>query len=356
MSSHTLRELAGLVGGEFSGDENLMIKGLNSIELAEETEITFITQANMLESLLQSRAAACIVPMDMETALKMAVIRTRHPDVAAAIIHNHFLTRPFEAKGINSKAHVGENCTISKNVSIGPMVCIGDSVTIGERVVFHPGVVVGADSVISDDTVLHANVTIADKTIIGKRVIIHSGAVIGSDGFGFATDPANGIHVKRPQVGNVRIDDDVEIGANTCIDRAAFGTTWIQSGVKIDNLVQIAHNVVVGSGSILVSQVGIAGSTTLGRHVVLGGATAVAGHLHLDDGVMAAARSGVHNNQPKGAIIGGAPAFEIKKWAKSTAAYARLPDMVKDLRRLRKEVDRLSSSLLKDCKEENREE
>jgi UDP-3-O-[3-hydroxymyristoyl] glucosamine N-acyltransferase len=185
---------------------------------------------------------------------------------------------------------------------------------------------------------------VADRCVIGRRVILHHGAVIGSDGFGFATDRM-GVHYKKPQVGTVQIDDDVEIGANACVDRAAFGTTWIKSGARIDNLVMVGHNVVVGENSILVAQVGISGSTTLGRNVVLGGKVGVAGHLHLGDQVMAAAMSGIHSNLPNGAIVGGAPAFEAKSWSRATAAFSRLPDMVKEMRRLRKEVDRLSGLL-----------
>ncbi len=352
MNTFTVKELAVLVDGEVVGDADLVLRGLNSLELSGKDEIAFISQAKMIEKLQDAKCGACIIHKSVEVELSIPLIRVQHPEVAAAIIHNYFLDSVFEAKGISSKAYVGEDCEISSEVTINPMVCVGDRVRIGKRVILHPGVVIGDDSVIGNDTVLHANVSIASKTLIGKRVIIHSGTVIGSDGFGYATDPAVGVHVKRPQVGNVRIDDDVEIGANSCVDRATFGTTWIQSGVKIDNLVQIAHNVVVGSGSILVSQVGIAGSTTLGNYVILGGATAVAGHLHLGDGVKVAALSGVHNNQPKGAVVGGAPAFDIKKWAKSTAAYARLPDMVKDLRRLRREVDRLVNNSEKDCNKE----
>ena len=174
--------------------------------------------------------------------------------------------------------------------------------------------------------------------------MLYHGVVIGSDGFGFATDRM-GCHHKKPQVGIVRIDDEVEIGANSCVDRAAFGVTWIKSGTRIDNLVMVGHNVVVGENSVLVAQVGIAGSTTLGRNVVIGAKTGIAGHLRISDQVMAAAMSGIHNDQPKGAILGGVPAIDVKKWGRSAAAYNRLPEMVKELRRLRKEVERLQTEV-----------
>jgi UDP-3-O-[3-hydroxymyristoyl] glucosamine N-acyltransferase len=228
------------------------------------------------------------------------VLVAEQPAVAAARIHAFLLAEPFQARGVHPSAVVGEGCTLPQAVTVGPLVCLGDRVVLGERVTIHPGAVIGSDTVIGDDTVIHANVTVADRCTIGRRVILHHGAVIGSDGFGFATDRM-GVHYKKPQVGTVQIDDDVEIGANACVDRAAFGTTWIKSGARIDNLVMVGHNVVVGENSILVAQVGISGSTTLGRNVVLGGKVGVAGHLHLGDQVMAAAMSGIHSNLPNGA-------------------------------------------------------
>jgi len=339
----TLQQLADLVEGSVEGDPHLLVRGLNGIEQAGPGEITFILDKKQLPLPAICQAGACIVPVGAGP-LAIPSIVTQQPAVAAARIHTFMLATPFVAQGIHPAAVIGNGCTIPKQVSIGPLVCLGERVVLGERVAIHPGAVIGSDTVIGDDSIIHANVTVAEKCTIGKRVTLHHGAVIGSDGFGFATD-ARGHHYKKPQVGIVRIDDDVEIGANSCVDRAAFGVTWIKSGVRIDNLVMIGHNVVVGENSILVSQAGIAGSTTLGRNVVLGAKVGVAGHLHLGDQVMAAAMSGIHNNQPMGAVIGGAPAFEAKKWGRATAAFSRLPEMVKELRRLRKEVDRLTGLL-----------
>lgn len=336
----TLQQLADLVGGRVEGEPDLPIRGLNGIEYAQPGEITFILDKKQLPLVENCRASACIVPVGTGP-LGMAAIVSEQPSVAAARIHSFLLSSPFAAQGIHTSAVIGADCILPPEVSIGPLVCLGDRVVLGERVTIHPGAVIGSDTRIGDDTIIHANVTVAERCTIGHRVILHHGAVIGSDGFGFATD-ARGCHHKKPQVGTVRIDDDVEIGANSCVDRAAFGVTWIKSGARIDNLVMVGHNVVVGEHSILVAQAGIAGSTTLGRNVVLGAKVGVAGHLHLDDQVMAAAMSGIHNNQPKGARIGGCPAFEAKAWGRSTAAFSRLPEMVRELRRLRKEVDRLT--------------
>ncbi|HBI14357.1 MAG TPA: UDP-3-O-(3-hydroxymyristoyl)glucosamine N-acyltransferase [Desulfobulbaceae bacterium] len=336
---YTLDELAGLVGGRVVGDGNLRVSGLNSLDLAGSDEITFLVSAKMVERLAASRAAACIVPEGVEPG--RACIQVADPDYAATLIHRHFLGLPFQATGVHPTAQVGSGCEIPPAVAIGAYVCIGDRVRIGSQVSVGPGTVIGNDSIIGDNAILYANVTIYERTVIGSRVIIHSGAVIGADGFGYATDRATGVHLKKPQVGFVQIDDDVEIGANTCVDRGAFGPTRVRRGAKIDNLVMVAHNVDIGEDSILVAHVGIAGSTILGRNVVLGGMTAVKGHLQIGDRVMAAAMSGVHSNLPAGSVVGGAPAFDIKKWGRATAAYARLPEMVKEIRELRKELDRL---------------
>jgi len=338
--TYTLNELAALVGGKVIGNGNLRVTGLNAIERAESGEITFATSPQAAQKLAGSRAAACIVSPEIKDPV-LPAIQVDNPDFAAAVIHNHFLARPFQAQGIHPSAHIGTDCLIPAEVSIGPLACIGDRVRLGLRVTIYPGAVVGDDAEIGDDTILYANVTIAERTVIGSRVIIHSGAAIGSDGFGYATDKS-GQHLKKPQVGNVRIDDDVEIGANTCVDRAAFGTTRIRKGVKIDNLVMVAHNVDIGENSILVGQVGIAGSTTLGRNVLLGARAGLAGHLQIGDRVMVAAMSGVHGDLADGSVVGGVPAFDIKKWGRATAAYARLPDMLKEIRQLRREIDRLT--------------
>lgn len=339
----TLQQLADLVEGRVEGNPHLVMRGLNGIEQAGPDELTFILESKQLPLPAACQAGACIVPADAGS-LSIASIVTDQPAVAAARIHTFFLAAPFAAQGIHPSAVIGSGCTIPSQVSIGPLVCLGERVVLGERVTIHAGAVIGSDTVIGDDTVIHAHVTVAERCTIGQRVILNHGAVIGSDGFGFATD-ARGRHYKKPQVGTVRIDDEVEIGALSCVDRAAFGVTWVKAGAKIDNLVMVGHNVVIGENSVLVAQVGVAGSTTLGRNVVLGAKVGVAGHLHLGDQVMAAAMSGVHNNQPNGAVIGGAPAFAVKSWGKATAVFSRLPEMAKELRRLRKEVDRLAGLL-----------
>ncbi len=344
MKTATLQELAGLVNGTVTGDGGLVISGFNSLELAQSGELSFIISATMTDQLSQTKAVACIVPDGVED-VSIPVIQVENPDLAAAKIHNYLLDHKFSARGIHPSAVIGKDAQLGKQITIDPLVHIGDNVRIGERVTLHSGVMIGDDVEIGDDCELHANAVVAYGCVLGKNVVLHHGAIIGSDGFGFASDPATGEHVSKPQVGNVQLDDDVQVGANSCIDRAAFGTTHVKKGVRIDNLVMVGHNCVLGENSILVGQVGVAGSTTLGRNVVLGARAGLAGHIHLDDGVMVAGMAGVHNNQKKGAVIGGIPAFDIKKWSRASAAYTRLPDMVRQLRKLRKQVDELTALL-----------
>ncbi|HIJ79306.1 MAG: UDP-3-O-(3-hydroxymyristoyl)glucosamine N-acyltransferase [Desulfobulbaceae bacterium] len=331
-----LSDLALLVKGQLLGDGDTMITGVADLDAAGCGDITFVADEKRAGNLQGLQASAVIAPLGVEDIMLPAIL-VADPYLAVAKIHSFFLHKSFKATGIHDRAVIGADCLLSSEVCIGPMVVVGDRVRIGERVTMYPGVVVGDDAEIGDDVVLHANVNVGARCLIGNRVIVHGGTVIGGDGFGYAVDE-KGHHLKRPQVGIVQIDDDVEIGANACVDRATFGKTWIKQGVKIDNLVQIAHNVVVGEHSIIVAQVGIAGSATTGHHVVLGGQAAVNGHIHLGDGVMVAAKSGVHNNVEPGTVLAGIPAIAHKKWLRASAVYGKLPDLVKELRGLKKAV------------------
>ncbi|MDH3359651.1 MAG: UDP-3-O-(3-hydroxymyristoyl)glucosamine N-acyltransferase, partial [Desulfobulbaceae bacterium] len=334
--------LAVMVDGEVVGDPETLVHAFADIDGAEAGDITFIVKSAKMGLLADCRASAVIVPLDAEEIDRPAIM-VRDPYLAGAIIQQFFLAEPFVATGVHAAAHIGEQCALSEQISIGPMVVLGNRVTVGERVVLHPGVVVGDDVVIGDDSVLHANVSIRSGCRIGARVIIHDGSVVGSDGFGYATDSL-GQHVKRPHIGTVHIDDDVEIGANVCIDRGTFGATWIKQGVKIDNLVQVAHNVVIGENSLLVSQAGIAGSSELGRNVVLGGQVAVTGHLKLGDRVMVAGKSGVINSREAGEVVAGIPAIPHKTWLRSSAAFAKLPELNKRVRTLEKIITELTDN------------
>ena len=328
----TVKMLAEMVSGQVEGDETVELIGFAPLNNADVEEISFLAKEKDATQLGKSNAGAFIVPLAVQDGCGKPLIRVKDPYLAVAIIHNYFIEKPFVSRGVHPQAFIGENCNLNSDITIGPMAVIGDRVTIAERVTIEAGAVIGDDVKIDADSTIKSNATIAHESTIGARVTIHSGTVVGSDGYGYSTNE-RGEHVKRPQVGTVCIEDDVEIGANCAIDRAAYGITLIKSGAKVDNLVQVAHNVVIGENSLIVAQVGLAGSTILGRNVVMGGQSGTKGHITLEDRVMVAARGGVHNNQSKGAIIGGTPAIPVRNWAKSCAIFARLPELQKNVRR-----------------------
>lgn len=323
--------LASMVNGQVEGDGSVKVRGFAPLGSAGDVEISFLAKVKDEELLATSSGRAFIVPLEIKNNHGKLVIRVKDPYLAVAVIHSYLIEKSFINKGIHPRAYVGEECIIGKEITVAPLAVVGDRVTLGERVTLESGAVIGDNVTIGEDSTIKANVTIACDCTIGSRVTIHSGTVVGSDGYGYSANE-RGEHVKRPQVGIVRIDDDVEIGANCAIDRAAYGTTWIKSGTKIDNLVQVAHNVIIGENSLIVAQVGLAGSTTLGRNVVMGGQSATSGHVVLEDQVMVAARGAVHNDQPKGAVLGGAPGIPIRQWAKSCAVFAKLPELQKSVR------------------------
>ena len=338
----SLKKIADLVGGEIKGD-NVLLKNLNSVESATDEEITFIVNRHKLHQIETTGASAVIVPEFAGQSSK-SQLKVADPNLAAAVIHNLFCRQIFKPTGIHSSACTGNDCHIPSAVNIGPRVVIGNRVRLGERVTIHPGVVIGDDVTIGNDTIIFANAAVLSGCVIGEKVLIHSGVVIGSDGYGYATDE-QGNHVKRPQVGIVRIEDDVEIGANACVDRATFGETVIRRGTKIDNLVQVGHNVVVGENSLLIAQTGISGSTVLGRNVVLAGQVGVTGHVKLGDRVMVGAQSGIISDQPPGAVVSGSPAMPHRQWLRSSAVFAKLPGLSKEIKALRAEIEELRNLL-----------
>jgi UDP-3-O-[3-hydroxymyristoyl] glucosamine N-acyltransferase len=289
----------------------------------------------------QTTAGALIVPAGMED-LERPLLVSPNPYLAFAQALALFTEKRQAASGVSPKAHLGDAVRLGQGVSIHPLAYVGEGAIIGDRVSLHGGAYIGAGAEIGDDTLIHANVTILDRCIVGKRVIIHSGTVVGSDGFGFAQDGHR--HVKIPQAGIVRIDDDVEIGANCAIDRATLGMTWIQRGAKIDNLVQVAHNVVVGEDSIIVAQVGISGSTRIGRSVVLAGQVGVVGHLEIGDGVRVGAQAGVTKSIPAGREVLGSPAVAYREFVRTSGMISRLPDLRKKVLELEKRLAQLEKT------------
>jgi UDP-3-O-[3-hydroxymyristoyl] glucosamine N-acyltransferase len=342
MQEQTLQELANLIGGEVIGNAGLTISGIASIEKAREGEITFIAQSKYLPRARETKASAIIAAQTIE-AIDKPLILTDNPYLAYAKIATLFHRHPQPKRGIAENTIVGEETRIGKDVSIYPFVFIGKNVTIADGVIIYPHTFIGDGTCIDQETIIYSNVSLRERCRIGKRVIIHSGTVIGSDGFGFAPDGNR--YYKIPQVGTVQIDDDVEIGANNTIDRGALGTTWLKRGVKTDNLVHIAHNVVVGEDTLLVAQVGISGSTTIGNHVTLAGQVGVVGHLEIGDNTIVGAKTGVSGSVPADAVVSGYPHMPHRQWLKSSRCYPLLPEMRKTLKHLEERMKRVEEML-----------
>jgi UDP-3-O-[3-hydroxymyristoyl] glucosamine N-acyltransferase len=331
----SLKEIADIIGGEVLGDENISVYGVSNIEDAKEGEITFISNPKYLRYLDKTSASAIIVSKNIEYRRK-PLIRVDNPYLAYAKVANIFYSKPLIYKGIDSKAFISDSATIGVQATIYPFVYIGDSAVIGERVVLYPFVYIGENVKIGNDSIIYSNVSIYNNCIVGNRVIIHSGTVIGSDGFGYARDRDKS--VKIPQIGIVEIGDDVEIGSNVSIDRGAIGKTLIGDGTKIDNLVQIAHNVKIGNNSIIVAQVGISGSTEIGENVTLAGQVGVVGHIKIGNNVTVAAQSGISKDVKDGEVMAGYPAIPIKEWRKAIVEFRQLSNLRKRVESLEKRL------------------
>lgn len=336
-----VRKIAELVRGEVVGDGDFIIRGVAPFENAGPDDITFAASASYKKRVDETRAAAVIVSHGVCESKKI-LVRVENPSLALAKVSTlfHPVCRP--VIGISQDAHVGKDFKYGIDVSVYPCVFIGDYVTLGDRVTLYPGVVVANGVAIGDDVVVYPNVSILERCQIGSRVVIHAGSVIGSDGFGFASDGDR--YYKIPQVGTVRIDDDVEIGACNAIDRATFGRTWIKRGVKIDNLVHIAHNVVVGEDTVLVAQVGISGSVTIGNHAILAGQAGVAEHVTIGNGVTIGPQAGIAKSIQDGQIVSGFPGMPHRLWLKASSIIPKLPDMKKKLRELEKRIEKMEKS------------
>ena len=326
----TLQEIAKLAGGELNGDGNRVIIGAASLDEAVEGEIAFYNNPKYMPRLKATRASAVFVPPDFSEKISAAQIRVADPSKAFEQVVLKLAPKAIAfAPGVHSTAVVDPTANLGAGVSIQPHAVIEAGVTIGDETVVGAGSYVGHETAIGRSCLIYPNVTIRERSKIGSRVIIHGGVVIGADGFGF--EFKDGRQRKIPQIGIVQIDDDVEIGANTSIDRARFGRTWIQEGVKIDNLVQVAHNVVIGKHSVIAAQVGISGSVRLGERVSLAGQVGIVGHATIGDGTMVAAQSGVSKNIPGGVWFGypAVPFAEAKRQFAWIHRLGRLFERVK---------------------------
>jgi UDP-3-O-[3-hydroxymyristoyl] glucosamine N-acyltransferase len=308
-----------------------------SIGEAESEHVVFLGNAKYLAALRTCRAGAALVPEDFSETVAVPLVQVRNPSVAFAQLVERFAPRPVErAVGIHPSAVVAADAELGEGVHVGANAVIEAGARIGAGVVVGALSYVGHEARVGEGSFLHARVTVGDRCVVGRRVILHSGVVLGSDGFGF--ELVEGRHVKIPQVGIVQVDDDVEIGANTTVDRARFGRTWIQEGTKIDNLVQIAHNVVVGRHCLIVSQVGISGSTRLGNYVTLAGQTGVVGHIEIGDGAVVGAQSGVSKALPGKAMYMGTPAVPAAEYREQVAHVRRLGKLTERVQSLEKRI------------------
>ncbi len=334
-------EIAKLLNAELIGDPEIEITGVNTIESAGEGELSFVSNRKYAKYISSTKASCIIVDKNIEIkGCNKTFIVCDDAYLCFARLLNHFFGFKPKEPYISASASISEAASVDETAHIGEFVVIEKGARIGKNTTIMPFTYIGEEVSIGENCLIYPMVTIRENTVIGNRVIIHSGTVIGSDGFGYATTE-NGEHIKIPQIGNVIIDDDVEIGANVTIDRAAIKSTRIGKGTKIDNLVQIAHNVEIGRNSLIVAQSGISGSTKIGNSVTLAGQTGIAGHLTIADNVIITAKSGVGSSVRKPGIYSGIPISDHKLWLRSSVLVPRLHEMYKRVKELEKTVEEL---------------
>jgi UDP-3-O-[3-hydroxymyristoyl] glucosamine N-acyltransferase len=336
--SFTLAELADRLGVEMVGDGSLEVCAVRALADAGPEDLSFLHNPKYAEAARSSSAGAILIA-DAEALPGRNLLVCREPYLTMAKALELFYPVTSPQGGTHPTAVVAENAEVDSETSVGPLCSIGDGTRIGRGTVVGAGCVIGSGVEIGDDCWIHPRVVIEDGCRIGDRCTIQSGTVLGSDGFGFAT--VDGVHHKVPQVGIVVLEDDVELGANVCIDRAALGETRVGRGTKVDNLVQIAHNVKIGAHCLIVAQVGISGSTSIGHHSVLAGQVGVVGHINIGNGVTAAARAAVFKDVPDGMTVSGTPARPHREWLKANANVARLDNLRDTVKRLEARVAEL---------------
>ncbi len=325
-----------LAGGRVEGNPEATVGGFGKIEEAQAGQLAFLANPKYEEYLYTTQASVVIVNESLELKQPVQATLIRVPDAYsafAALLSQYEAMQQQALSGRQEPSYVHETAAVGNNVFIGAFAYIGRNVKIGNNVKIHPQVYVGDDVTIADNSVLHAGVKVYHRCAIGRNVIVHAGTVIGSDGFGFAPQP-DGTYKKVPQMGNVVLEDDVEVGSNTTIDRATIGSTIIRAGAKIDNLVQIAHNVEVGPHTVIAAQTGISGSTKLGQGVMIGGQVGIVGHIKIGDGARINAQSGVSKSIEPGKAVTGSPAFDYTAALRSQAAARRLPELEKKVKEL----------------------
>jgi UDP-3-O-[3-hydroxymyristoyl] glucosamine N-acyltransferase len=342
MKHITAAEIASLVDGELKGDPSLIVNEAAPLDIAEQSAVSFLSNPKYRKLVVTSKAGVLILPFDFEgePPRNTAWIHVEEPNTAFSKIVMQLVDAPqLPIPGIHADASISPDASLGQNVHIGPQAVVGAGTTIGDNTIVEAGCVIGAKCIIGSDCRFHFNVSICDGCVIGNRVVIHCNSVVGSDGYGYEPDLKG--HRKVPQLGIVQIDDDVEIGACTTVDRARFGKTWIQEDVKIDNLCQVAHNVVIGKGSFLMGQAGVAGSAHLGKYVAIFGRAAVPGHIHIGDFAKIMGGSSPINDVPEHSELVGYPAVDRKQFFRQVASVKRLPSLMKRVRALEARIDQL---------------
>jgi UDP-3-O-[3-hydroxymyristoyl] glucosamine N-acyltransferase len=335
-----LAELAALVAGEVHGAADVRLTGVAEIARATAAELVFVADKRRVDALAASEARVALVPAGLAAAAHaqhgLVTVGVADPHAAVARVLEYFHPLVPGGEGVHPTAFVAATAILAADVVVGPGAMIDDGAQLGDRTEIGAGCYVGPGVVVGCDTLLHPNVTLYQGSTLGDRVLLHSGVVIGADGFGFARGA--GTQRKVPQVGGVQLGDDVEIGANSCVDRGTLSDTVVGAGTKIDNLVQIGHNCRIGRNCALSALTGLAGSTVVGDGVIMGGNVGTAGHQTIGDGSMLAAKSGVHGDLPAGSVVAGAPQMDIRVWRRSVSALAKLPDLVRRVRHMERRL------------------
>jgi len=346
----TVRELADRLGGRVVGDAEVVVRRVASLEDAGPDDLTFLTHPRYRERALATRAAAVLVApdVDLDVAVRIEVPR---PYVALARVLSWFHPPEPARPGVSPDARVHPGAEVDPSAEIGAFAVVEEGARVGARVRIAPGCYLGRGARVGDDTVVHPGAVLYARTRVGERCIVHAGVVLGADGFGFALD--DGVHRKIPQVGRVVVEDDVEIGANSTVDRGALEDTVIGAGTKIDDLVMVAHGVRLGRGCLLVAQSGVAGSSRLGDHVTVAGQSGVAGHLAVGERTVVAAKSAVFADVDAGSFVAGIPATDHRQWKRAQAVHKRLPELRAEIARLRERIDALEATIREDSPQED---
>ena len=334
------QQISLLLGGKITGDANRQVWDVGSIETAKEGQLTFLCDAKYITHLSSTKASVVLmtetIPFDGET--NATIIRVENARAAMGQLLALVAKAMNPAKqGVEQPCFISEGVAVPEDAYIGAFVYIGKNVQLGKGVQIYPHTYIGDNVQVGDNTILYSGVKIYYNCVVGKDCILHAGVVVGSDGFGFEPD-ANKVNQKLPQIGNVVIEDDVEIGANTTVDRAMMGSTIIRKNAKIDNLVQVGHNVEVGQSDFICAQVGIAGSSKIGSHCILAGQVGVAGHLEITDGCIFGAQSGIPSDVKKPGMYQGSPIIDAMNWRRSVVGFKNLPDIMKKLNEIDKKI------------------